>query len=66
MLQRMLDTLVWGVGVTFVILALMWVVDRVHPIDFRAEIEKGNVAAAIYFAAIALVIGATMIAMAIA
>ena len=65
MLQRMLEALAWGVGVTFVILALMWVVDRLHPIDFRAEIEKGNVAAAIYFGVIAVVIGATMIAMAI-
>jgi uncharacterized membrane protein YjfL (UPF0719 family) len=62
----MFDTLVWGIGVTLIILALMWLVDRLHPIDFRREIERGNVAAAVYFAAIALIIGATMIAMAIA
>ncbi len=65
-LQLMGSTLVWGVAVTLMILALMSVVDRIHPIDFRAEIQRGNVAAAIYFAALTAVIGATVIAMALA
>ena len=64
--QQLGSTALWGVAVTAMILALMWVVDRIHPIDFKAEIERGNMAAALYLAALTIVIGATMIAMALA
>jgi uncharacterized membrane protein YjfL (UPF0719 family) len=65
LLGRILATAGWGVGITLGILVLTWAFDRIHPIDFKTEIERGNVAAAIYMAAYIIVIGAALIAMAI-
>ncbi|MEB3187896.1 MAG: DUF350 domain-containing protein [bacterium] len=48
-----------GVLVLFVG-TLLW--DRLDPVDYRAEIAKGNVAAAIKFAAVILSLAAIVVA----
>ena len=60
MVQKNLLQVLLTVGWTFLGVILLyastWLFDRLHPIDFRREINKGNVAAGIVLAAVILAI----------
>ena len=55
-------TVVWWTVIGILAFAFgSWLFDKLDPIDYRKEIEKGNVAAAIKFAAVLLGLAAIII-----
>ncbi|HEU4328769.1 MAG TPA: DUF350 domain-containing protein [Roseiflexaceae bacterium] len=60
--QRVLATLIWtGVGVIIFYLGSR-LYDMLDPIDYREEIKRGNIAAAVKFGAVMLGLAAIVVA----
>ncbi len=54
-------TIGWSFISVLLILAGTWLFDRLTPIDYRAEIRKGNVAAGLVVASVVLSITAVVV-----
>lgn len=61
-LPQLLLTLLWTVAGVLLILAGTWLFDLLTPIDYRAEIRRGNVAAGLVLAAVTLSVTAVVVA----
>ena len=59
---QLLLTLLWTVVGVLLILGGTWLFDRLTPIDYRAEIHRGNVAAGLVLAAVILAVAAVVVA----
>jgi uncharacterized membrane protein YjfL (UPF0719 family) len=60
--QRLLGALGWTFASVIIFYAGAWLYDLLDPIDYRKEIENGNIAAGIKMAAVTLAIAAIVIA----
>ncbi len=47
-------SIIWAFIGVVILLAAIWLFDRIHPIDFSAEIKGGNAAAAILLGSVVL------------
>ena len=47
-------TIGWSIGAIFLILIGVWLFNRLTPLDYRAEIRNGNLAAGFIVAAVTL------------
>ncbi|MFL0789351.1 MAG: DUF350 domain-containing protein [Prochlorococcus sp.] len=61
-LAQLLLTVFWTIVGVLLILGGTWLFDRLTPIDYRAEIRKGNTAAGVVVAAIIVAVGAVVVA----
>ncbi|MFL0782461.1 MAG: DUF350 domain-containing protein [Prochlorococcus sp.] len=61
-LEQLLLTVFWTIVGVLLILGGTWLFDRLTPIDYRAEIRKGNTAAGVVVAAIIVAVGAVVVA----
>ncbi|MFM7086594.1 MAG: DUF350 domain-containing protein [Cyanobium sp.] len=61
-LPQLLLTLLWTVVGVLLILGGTWLFDLLTPIDYRAEIRRGNVAAGLVLAAVTLSVTAVVVA----
>lgn len=59
---QLLLTLLWTVAGVLLILGGTWLFDQLTPIDYRAEIRRGNVAAGLVLAAVTLAVAAVVVA----
>ncbi len=48
------SSIIWAFIGVLLVIAAVWFFDRIHPIDFHGEIEKGNVAAAVFLGSVVL------------
>ena len=48
------SSIVWAVIGVAILIGAAWVFDRFHPIEFQAEIKRGNVAAALFLSSVVL------------
>lgn len=55
--QKILETLLWAIVGIVVLYGSVWLFDRLDPINYREEIQRGNLAAGVIMAAIILSIG---------
>tara|TARA_B100002051_G_C16709481_1_gene625805 strand:- start:1526 stop:1804 length:279 start_codon:yes stop_codon:yes gene_type:complete len=60
-LTQLLLSLAWTVVGIVLVLGGTWLFDRLTPIDYRAEIRKGNVAAGVVLASVVLSITAVVV-----
>jgi uncharacterized membrane protein YjfL (UPF0719 family) len=60
--QRLLAALGWTFASVIIFYAGSWFYDLLDPIDYRKEIENGNIAAGIKMAAVTIAIAAIVIA----
>jgi uncharacterized membrane protein YjfL (UPF0719 family) len=60
--QHLLAALGWTFASVLIFYAGAWFYDLLDPIDYRKEIENGNIAAGIKMAAVTLAIAAIVIA----
>ena len=60
-LTQLLLSLAWTVVGVVLVLGGTWLFDRLTPIDYRAEIRKGNVAAGVVLASVVLSITAVVV-----
>jgi uncharacterized membrane protein YjfL (UPF0719 family) len=60
--ERLISALGWTFASVIIFYAGSWFYDLLDPIDYRKEIENGNIAAGIKMAAVTLAIAAIVIA----
>jgi uncharacterized membrane protein YjfL (UPF0719 family) len=60
--QRLLAALGWTFSSVIIFYAGAWFYDLLDPIDYRKEIQNGNIAAGIQMAAVTLALAAIVIA----
>lgn len=53
-LASVLSSIVWAAIGVAILIAASWVFDKLHPIDFHAEIKRGNTAAALFLSSAVL------------
>lgn len=51
------SSVVWAIIGVAILLGAIWLFDRIHPINFNAEIQRGNTAAAVLLGAVVIGIG---------
>ena len=61
LVTQVMLTIGWSFISVLLILGGTWLFDRLTPIDYRAEIRKGNVAAGLVVAAVVLSITAVVV-----
>ncbi len=50
------SSIVWAAIGVAILIAATWVFDKVHPINFQQEIQRGNVAAGLFLSSVVIAI----------